>query len=127
MQIQEAFGVARDGCFAEYIAIPAENAVVYDPSTPMEIVSIMEPFGVAVHAAMEFPVAGKTVLVNGCGPIGVMAVAVAKKCGAAKVFAVEINKQRGELALQMGADEVLNPMEVDVVKAIEKLLMAPKL
>lgn len=115
----KTIGVARDGCFAEYISIPAENAIVYDPSTPVEIVSIMEPFGVAVHAAMEFPVAGKTVLVNGCGPIGVMAIAVAKKCGAAKVFAVEINKQRGELALKMGADEVLNPMEVDVVKEIK--------
>lgn len=112
-------GVARDGCFAEYISIPAENAVVYDPSTPHEIVAIMEPFGVAVHAVMQFPVAGKTVLVNGCGPIGVMAVAVAKKCGAAKVFAVEINKARGELAIQMGADEVLNPLEVDVVKEIK--------
>lgn len=113
-------GVHRDGCFAEYIAIPAENAVVYDPATPVEIVAIMEPFGVAVHAAMEFPVAGKIVMVNGCGPIGVMAVAVAKKCGAAKVFAVELNPQRAALALKMGADEVLNPTEVDVVKTIKE-------
>lgn len=116
----KTFGVARDGCFAEYIVIPAENAVVYDPATPVEIVAIMEPFGVAVHAVMEFPVAGKIVMVNGCGPIGVMAVAVAKKCGAAKVYAVEINKERGELALKMGADEVLNPAEIDVLQAIKE-------
>lgn len=115
----KTIGVSRDGCFAEYIAIPAENAIVYAPSTPAQIVAIMEPFGVAVHAALEFPIAGKAVLVNGCGPIGVMAIAVAKKCGAAKVFAVETNKQRAALALMMGADEVLNPMEVDVVRAIK--------
>lgn len=116
----KTIGVSRDGCFAEYISIPAENAIVYDPSTPVEIVSIMEPFGVAVHAVMEFPIAGKYVMVNGCGPIGAMAAAVAKKCGAAKVFAVEINKRRGELALKMGADEVLNPLEIDVVQAIKE-------
>ena len=116
----KTIGVTRDGCFAEYIAIPSENAIVYDPSTPAEIVSIMEPFGVAVHAVMEFPVAGKTVMVNGCGPIGVMAVAVAKKCGAAKVFAVEVNKKRVDLALQMGADEVLNPLETDIVQTIKE-------
>ena len=115
------FGVFRDGCFAEYIALPAENLIVFDPSTPVEIVSIMEPFGVAVHAVMEFPVAGKSVLVNGCGPIGVMAVAVAKKCGASLVIAVELNEQRAELAKKMGADVVLNPKKVDVVKEVKAL------
>lgn len=114
----KTIGVSRDGCFAEYIAIPAVNAVVYDPSTPPEHIAIMEPFGVAVHAVCQFPVMGKSVLINGCGPIGIMAIAVAKKCGAAKIIAVEVNEKRCALAKEVGADVIINPMTDDVKKIV---------
>jgi len=114
-------GVARDGCFAEYISIPAENAFVCDPKIPIEVLSMMEPLGAAVHAVMEFPVAAKTVAVVGCGPIGTMAVAVAKQVGAAKVIAVEPNEKRAALAVELGADVVVNPIAVDPVEKIKEL------
>ena len=115
------FGVNVDGCFAEYAVLPEANAFVCDPSVPIEVSSIMEPLGVAIHGIMEFPVAGQTVAIIGCGPIGVMAVAVAKKAGAAKVIALEPNAMRAKMALDMGADHVINPIQQDPVEAVKAL------
>lgn len=117
----ELFGVTRDGCFAEYTVLPEENAFVCDPSLPIEVLSMMEPLGVAIHGIMEFPVAAKTVAIIGCGPIGVMAVAVAKKVGAAKVIALEPNAMRGAMAIRMGADHLINPIEQDPAAAVKAL------
>lgn len=117
----ELFGVNRDGCFSEYAVLPEENAFVCDPSLPIEVLSLMEPLGVAIHGIMEYPVAAKTVAIIGCGPIGAMAVAVAKKVGAEKVLALEPNAMRGEMALKMGADHLINPVEEDPVEAVKAL------
>ena len=117
----EIFGVTRDGCFAEYTILPEENAFVCDPSLPIEVLSVMEPLGVAIHGIMEFPVAAKTVAIIGCGPIGAMAVAVARKVGAEKIIALEPNAMRGAMALTMGADHLINPLEQDPVAAVKAL------
>jgi len=117
----KTIGAHRNGCFAEYIAFPAENAFVCDPKLPIEIASLMEPLGAAVHAALMFPVAGKTVVVSGCGPIGLMAVAICKLVGAAKIIAVEPNAARGRMASDLGAHVIVNPMETDVVKTVQQL------
>lgn len=114
-------GVHRNGSFAEYIAIPEDNAFVCDPSIPIEVSSMMEPLGAAVHTVMEYPVATKTIVISGCGPIGCMAVAVAKKVGAAKVIAVEPNEYRAKMAMDMGADVIVNPMKEKTVDAIKAL------
>jgi len=114
-------GVHRDGSFAEYIAFPAENAFICDPNIPIEVLSMMEPLGAAVHTVMEFPVTAKKVAVVGCGPIGVMGVAVAKKIGAAQIIAVEPNEKRAKLAAEMGANLVINPIVEDPVKKIKAI------
>ncbi len=114
-------GVARDGCFAEYIAIPAENAFICDPSLSIEVLSMMEPLGAAVHGVMEYPVAAKTVAIIGAGPIGAMAVAVAKQVGASRIICLEPNKMRAEMAKKMGADQVIAPLAVDPVEAVKAL------
>jgi len=114
-------GVGRDGCFAEYIAIPAENAFICDPSLSIEVLSMMEPLGAAVHGVMEFPVAAKNVAIIGAGPIGAMAVAVAKQVGASRVICLEPNQMRAEMAKKMGADHVLDPLAADPVEAVKAL------
>ncbi|MGL4208638.1 MAG: zinc-binding dehydrogenase [Candidatus Adiutrix sp.] len=111
----------RDGCFADYITFPAENAFVCDPNLPIEVLSLMEPLGAAVHAALEFPLAGQTVAVLGCGPIGLMAMSVAKKTGAAFIIAVEPNELRSSLALKMGAHVLVNPTCENPSEAIKNL------
>lgn len=116
----KSIGVQRDGCFAEYIAIPEDVAFVCDPSLPVEVGSILEPFGVAVHAVMEFPVSGKSVAISGCGPIGLMGLLVAKKVGAARIIAIEPNASRAKMAMELGADAVIDPTEVDAVDAVRE-------
>lgn len=111
-------GVHRDGCFAEYIAIPAENAWVCPVEQPVDVTAIMEPLGVAVHAMCEFPVKGKNVVITGCGPIGLMAVAIAKHLGSASILAVELNPYRADIARHMGADLVIDPVKVDTVREV---------
>jgi threonine 3-dehydrogenase len=69
-------GVSRSGAFAEYIALPMSNIWRHRTSVPLEIASIFDPFGNAVHTALQFPVLGEDVLITGAGPIGLMAAAV---------------------------------------------------
>jgi threonine 3-dehydrogenase len=114
-------GVTRDGGFAEYVSLPADIVYVADKSVSYKTLAILEPFGQAVHAVMDFPVAGKTVAIVGCGPIGVMSVMVARRAGAMKIIAVEPNAARGAQALQYGADMLIDPLAVDPVDAVLEL------
>lgn len=114
-------GVTRDGCFAEYLSVPAAIVYVADPGISYRTLAILEPFGQAVHAVMDYPVAGKTVAVVGCGPIGIMCVMVAKLSGAARIIAVEPNPERGRLALAYGAEFLVDPVAVDPVERIMEI------
>lgn len=109
----EVLGVDRDGVFAEYAVLPEMNAWKNDPALAPELASVQEPLGNAVHSLLPEEniedLAGKTVLVTGCGPIGLMAIAAAKVFGAETVFATEVNRLRADLARTMGADRVFDP------------------
>jgi threonine 3-dehydrogenase len=113
----QILGVDRDGVFAEYFSLPEENAWKNDPHLDPTVASIQEPLGNAVQTALPRnhveDVAGKNVAVLGAGPIGLMAVAVVRELGAAKVFATAggFNKVRMDLAKKMGADMVLSAKE----------------
>src|SRR5215470_15749261 len=111
-------GIDQDGAFAEFVKIPASNIIKLDPSIPEHYGAILDPLGNAVHTVLAGPIAGRTVLVTGCGPIGLMSIAVAKACGSSTVFATETNEQRRAMAKKMGADMVLNPAAEDAVKRI---------
>ncbi len=117
-QTVSIIGVDRPGSFAEYVSIPARNAWLNPPDMPAEVASIQEPFGNAVHTALSSDLAGKSVLVTGCGPIGLMAIGVARSSGASAVYGTEVVPYRLKLASRMGADLVLNPRETDVVSQI---------
>src|SRR5512135_1530063 len=107
-------GVDADGAFAEYVCIPESNIWKLDPGIPQEYASILDPLGNAVHTVLAGDIAGKTVAITGCGPIGLFAIAVARACGASKVFAIEVNEYRRKVAKQMKADFVLDPSTQDV-------------
>jgi threonine 3-dehydrogenase len=111
-------GIDRDGAFAEFVKIPASNVWKLDAAIPEHYGAILDPLGNAVHAALAGPIAGRTVLVAGCGPIELMAIAVAKACGSSTVFATETNQGRREMARKMGADTVLNPAIGDAASRI---------
>ena len=111
-------GIDQDGAFAEFVKIPASNIWKLDPAIPEHYGAILDPLGNAAHTVLAGPIAGQTVLVTGCGPIGLMSIAVAKACGSSTVFATETNEQRRAMAKKMGADVVLNPAKEDAVGKI---------
>jgi threonine 3-dehydrogenase len=102
-------GIDQDGAFAELVKIPASNIIKLDPAIPERYGAILDPLGNAVHTVLAGAIAGHTVLVTGCGPIGLMSIAVAKACGSSTVFATETNEHRRGMAKKMGADVVINP------------------
>ena len=112
-------GIDQDGAFAEFVKIPASNIWKLDPAIPEHYGAILDPLGNAVHTVLAGAIAGQTVLVTGCGPIGLMSIAVAKACGSSTVFATETNEQRRAMAKRMGADVVINPAETDSVARIK--------
>lgn len=91
-------GVNRDGAFAEYLVIPEQNVVKLLTGVPEEIAALFDPFGNAVHSALMFDLVGEDVLVTGPGPIGIMAAAVARFCGARNVVLTGTRPYRLELA-----------------------------
>jgi threonine 3-dehydrogenase len=109
----EVLGVDRNGVFAEYAVLPEMNAWKNDSGLDPALASIQEPLGNAVHSLLPEEnvedIAGKSVLVSGCGPIGLLSILVARTLGAEKVFATEVSPVRAELARKMGADLVLDP------------------
>ncbi len=118
-QRTQIIGVDRDGCFAEYVMLPAENIWINPPDMPPELASLQENFGNAVHTALATDVSARDVLVTGCGPVGLMTIAVVRAVGARTIFATDISPYRLELARRLGADHALNVAEVNVVEFIK--------
>ena len=108
-------GVDRDGCFAEYIAMPATNVWHLDDAVSFDIGGIHDPMGNAFHTVLTAEIPGATVLVTGCGPIGIFAVGICKAAGASRIIASDVNDTRLALAKRMGAHDVVHPNEVDAV------------
>ena len=112
-------GVDRDGCFADYIAMPASNVWHLDDAVSYEVGGIHDPMGNAFHTALVgTEMSGKTVLVTGCGPIGIFAVGICKAAGASRIIASDVNQTRLELARTMGAHDAVTPQDAEqAVKA----------
>ncbi len=91
-------GVQTDGSYAEYIAMPMQNIWRHEKDVNLEVASFFDPFGNAVHSALAFPMVGEDVLITGAGPIGVMAIAVARHIGARHIVITDVNPYRLELA-----------------------------
>ena len=117
----QGIGVNRPGAFAEYIALPMTNVWHHADGIDLDIASIFDPFGNAVHTALAFPVLGEDVLITGAGPIGLMATAVARHAGARHVVVTDVNPWRLELARKMGATRAVNVKE-EALEAVQKQL-----
>jgi threonine 3-dehydrogenase len=104
----QGVGVNRPGCFAEYLALPASNVFKLSDAIGDDIASILDPFGNATHTALAFDMVGEDVLITGAGPIGIMAVAIARFVGARHVVITDVNPYRLALARKMGASRALD-------------------
>lgn len=116
----KVIGVDIDGAFSEYIIMPEDNLYVDDSGLDPKYLSVLEPLGNAVHTVTHFDVSLKTVAVVGCGPIGLMGVNILKIMGASKVIAIEPVKERRDIAKELGADVLIDPTSLDVVKKVLK-------
>jgi threonine 3-dehydrogenase len=116
-------GVNRPGCFAEYIAVPMSNVWVHSPHVDLEVASIFDPFGNAVHTALSFPVLGEDVLVTGAGPIGLMAAAVARHAGARFVVITDVNPYRLALASKVGVTRAVDVRSTKLADVEQELGM----
>ncbi len=109
-------GVNRDGAFAEYLSLPAENVVRLDPRISDEMAAIMDPFGNATHTALSFPLLGEDVLITGAGLIGTMATAICRFAGARYIVVSDLNDYRLDIAKRMGATLTINPTKGETVE-----------
>ena len=101
-------GVTRPGAFAEYVVLPADNVFPVPDHISDDVAAVLDPLGNAAHTALEFDLVGEDVLVTGAGPIGMMAIAIARHVGARFVAVTDVNPYRLALAEVMGADRTVD-------------------
>ena len=103
-------GLTFDGGFADFAVVPERLCFPVSADTPSAVAAMYEPFGLGVHACtLGTGVQGQSVVVSGCGPIGLMTILIAQKLGAREVIALEVNEKRFKLAEDFGATRVFNP------------------
>ncbi len=119
----QGVGVNRPGAFAEYICLPMTNIWRHDAKINREIAAIFDPFGNAVHTALSFPLLGEDVIITGAGPIGLMAIPVARHAGARFVAVTDLNPYRLELARKLGATVAANAAETSLESVQQQLGM----
>ncbi len=116
-------GVNRAGAFAEYIAVPAFNVFKLPEVISDDMAAILDPLGNATHTALSFDLVGEDVLITGAGPIGIMAVAIARFAGARHIVITDINDYRLGLAKKMGASVALNVTDGSIDAVMQDLGM----
>jgi threonine 3-dehydrogenase len=130
---ERILGISCDGCFAEYVKLPSR--ILWPTSVDRidpRVAAIQEPFGNAVHLCTKTDLRGKTVVILGCGTIGLFSILIARAMGATHIIGVEPNARHREMALEMDCDQVLDPGDFeapsngfgaseDLVKAVKSL------
>jgi threonine 3-dehydrogenase len=116
-------GVNRPGAFAEYLSVPAFNVFKLSEAITDDMAAILDPLGNATHTALSFDLVGEDVLITGAGPIGIMAVAIARYAGARHIVITDINDYRLELARKMGASRALNVTRESLDDTMQELGM----
>jgi threonine 3-dehydrogenase len=116
-------GVNVPGAFAEYLKLPAFNAIHLPPEVDDEIASILDPLGNAVHTALSFDLVGEDVLITGAGPIGIMAAAVCRHVGARHVVVTDINDFRLDLCREVADVVTVNVSREDLRAVMERIGM----
>ena len=122
-QQPEGIGVSIPGAFADYLLVPKGNVWRHIEGIDPEIAALFDPFGNAVHTALEFPVLGEDVLITGVGPIGLLATAVVNHAGARNVVVTDVNPFRLDLAMRMGASRAVDVRSEDIQQVQKDLGM----
>ena len=116
-------GVNRQGAFAEYVVLPMANVWEHRPNIDLDVAAMFDPFGNAVHTALQFDLFSEDVLITGAGPIGCMAAAVCKQAGARHIVVTDLNPKRLAMAKKMGATRVVNAKDESLTQVQQELGM----
>jgi threonine 3-dehydrogenase len=112
-------GLDHDGSFAQYVRLPEQVLWKTAPEVPPELACMQESLGNSVHAVLTEDVTGHTLLVTGCGPTGLFAIAVARTAGASTIIATDVSEYRLELARKVGAHLAFNPQKLDAAAILD--------
>lgn len=108
----------RMGAFAEYVTVPARIAYKLPDEMPFAHAALIEAVSVAVHAVGLTPISlNDTVLVVGAGMIGLLTLQAARLVGAGRVFVMDVDETRLELARSLGATATFNTGSEDAARA----------
>ena len=111
----------RNGAFAEYVSVPAHIVYVLPAAFPFEKASLIEAVSIAVHAAKITEIRqGSSVAVIGAGMIGVLAVQAFRQYGCEKVFAVDLEQTKLDVARLLGADETFLATDPDLAHKLNQ-------
>jgi threonine 3-dehydrogenase len=122
-------GFHADGCFAEYVKVPAGNVIKLDTSAvPLKVGAFLDALGNAVHTVEDEPVAGQRLAILGYGPIGAMAAALTRHMAAAEIYILDVSEralgQAREWSVASGAENVrvLSSASEAVARTVEEVL-----
>jgi len=114
-------GVDRDGSFAEYIALPWQNARKNPKDMPTHVAVLKENFGNAIHTGFAVDLEGKDVLITGCGPVGLMTLLIAHARQARTIIAADVSDYRIQFARRLGSDHIVNPKTEDLIEKVRDI------
>ncbi|WP_366249716.1 2,3-butanediol dehydrogenase [Terribacillus aidingensis] len=116
----KSYGIHENGGFAEYVVVKEANVFALPATLSFELAALIEPLAVVLQAIRKskFKI-GDSVALFGAGPIGLLLSESLRAAGASKIFVAEVSEERRKLALEMGADIVINPIEEDAVQVIK--------
>lgn len=118
-----SIGVTRQGAFAEYVVLPAENVFAVPTHIDDDIAAVLDPLGNATHTSLRYDVVGEDVLITGAGPIGVMAAAIVRHIGARHIVVTDVNRFRLDMASTIGATRVVDVSSEDLTTVMAELGM----
>ena len=111
----------QDGAYAQYVPVPQNIVYRLPDGLSFEHAAMVEPVSIAVHAVRRVPVdLNDTALVVGTGMIGLLVVQALRAAGCGRIFGVDIQPDRLQLACRLGADESFSPNDTDVVEEVLK-------
>lgn len=111
----------QDGALAEFVAVPQHILYRLPEGLEFHFAAMVEPVSIAVHAVRRVGVRlGDTAVVVGAGMIGLLVVQALRAAGCSRVWAVELDAGRRQLALRLGADEAFSPEEIEVLAEIRR-------
>lgn len=108
-----------DGALCDHVAVPEDFVIPVPDSVSYEVAALFEPLSVAIHACRRGQVQpGRSVLIAGAGPIGLITLMTAHAFGATDVYITDIQPHRLQRAIELGAAAAFNPLETNVKEAI---------